>query len=74
MNLNATLDQIIGYATSWDDNDDIGNKTSAVLQDYQSQKVWNMSIDNIAIVRHQKGGKVNLNDFHMQINFLYQTF
>ena len=50
----------MGYVTGWDDNDDIGNNNSALLQDYLSQEVWNMPISNIAIVRHQKVGKVNL--------------
>ena len=65
MNLNPSDDHIMSYVTGWDDNHDIGNNNSALLQDYLSQKVWNMPINNIAIVRHQKVGKVNLNVFHI---------
>ena len=74
MNLNASDNHTMGYATGWDDNDDIGNNNSALLQDYLSQEVWNMPISNIAIVRHQKVGKVNLNVFHQKKLFLHQTF
>ena len=74
MNLNASDNHIMGYTTGWDDNDDIGNNNSALLQDYLSQEVWNMPISNIAIVRHQKVGKVNLNVFHQKKLFLHQTF
>ena len=75
MNLNASDDHIMGYVTGWDDNHDIGNNNSALLQDYLSQKVWNMPINNIAIVRHQKVGKVNLNVFHIifTLNILRNT-
>ena len=74
MNLNASDNHIMGYRTGWDDNDDIGNNNSALLQDYLSQEVWNMPISNIAIVRHQKVGKLNLNVFHKKRLFLHQTF
>ena len=73
MNVNASDDRTMGYTTGWDDNDDIGNNNSALLQDYLSREVWNMP-NNIAIVRHQKVSKVNLNVFHKKILFLYQTF
>ena len=74
MNLNTSDSHTMGYATGWDDNDDIGNNNSALLQDYLSQEVWNMPISNIAIVRHQKVGKLNLNVFHKKSLFLHQTF
>ena len=74
MNVNASDDRTMGYTTGWDDNDDIGNNNSALLQDYLSREVWNMPINNIAIVRHQKAGKVNLNVFIRKYYFYIKHF
>ena len=54
MNLNPDDDHIMDYTTGWDDNYDIGNTNTALLEDYLSQEVWNMPANSIAIVRHQK--------------------
>ena len=54
MNLNPDDDHIMDYTTGWDDNYDIGNTSTALLEDYLSQEVWNMPTNSIAIVRHQK--------------------
>ena len=58
MNLDPDDGHIMSYRAGWDKNADIGNNTSALLQDYLSKEVWNMPINNIAIVRHQKVGKI----------------
>ena len=54
MNLNPDDDHIMDYTTGWDDHYDIGNTNTALLEDYVSQEVWNMPVNSIAIVRHQK--------------------
>ena len=54
MNLNPDDDHIMDYTTGWDDKYDIGNTSTALLEDYLSQEVWNMPTNSIAIVRHQK--------------------
>ena len=42
------------YVTGWDDEDNIGNATTAFTKDYLSQNVWNMPVNCIAIIRHQE--------------------
>ena len=54
MNLNPSDGHIMGYVTGWDDGYDIGNKATAFTKDYLSSIVWNMPVNIIAIVRHQK--------------------
>ena len=66
MNLNPDDGHVMGYLTGWDKYADIGNNTSALLQDYLSKEVWNMPVNNIAIVRHRKVGKTILNVFDKQ--------
>lgn len=44
----------MSYETGWDDGNDIGNKATSLTKDYLSSTVWNMPVNRIAIVRHQK--------------------
>ena len=74
MNLNPNDDHIMDYTTGWDDNYEIGNTTTALLLGYLSQKVWNMPVNNIAIVRHQKVGEIKLDVFDKQKLFFNKTF
>ena len=57
MNLNPDDNHIMDYLTGWDDGYDIGTPCTAFSKDYLSSVVWNMSVNSIAIVRHQKVGK-----------------
>lgn len=54
MNLNPSDGHIMSYETGWDDGNDIGHKATALTKDYLSSTVWNMPVNRIAIVRHQK--------------------
>lgn len=74
MNLNPDDGHIMGYLTGWDKNADIGNNSVALLQDYLSKEVWNMPVNNVAIVRHQKVREVNIKVFDKKKLFSNQTF
>ena len=43
-----------GYLTEWDDGDNIGSANTAFTKDYLNETLWNMPVNNIATVRHQK--------------------
>lgn len=74
MNLNPNDDHIMDYTTGWDNNCEIGNTTTALLLDYLSQKVWNMPVNKIAIVRHQKVGEIKLDVFDNKDYFSIKHF
>ena len=57
MNLNPDDGHIMDYLTGWDEGYNIGTPCTAFFKDYLSSNVWNMSVNGIAIVRHQKVGK-----------------
>ena len=57
MNLNPDDGHIMDYTTGWDDGDNIGNSSTAFVKDYLRSEVWDMPVNSIAIVRHQKVGK-----------------
>ena len=54
MNLNPSDGHIMDYTTGWADDFSIGSKSTAFTEDYLNREVWNMPINDIAIVRHQK--------------------
>ena len=54
MNLNPGDGHIMGYTTGWDDEYDIGKVNTSFTKDYLNQTVWNLPVNRIAIVRHQK--------------------
>ena len=54
MNLNPSDGHIMDYTTGWDDDYDIGSVEKAFTKDYLNKTVWNMSVNSIAIVRHQR--------------------
>ena len=60
MNLNPDDDHIMDYLTGWDDDDDIGDTNTALIKDYLSQEVWNIPANSIAIIRHQKVGRISI--------------
>ena len=78
MNLNPDDDHIMDYTTGWDDDYDIGNTSTALFKDYLNQEVWNIPVNSIVIVRHQKVGKFNLRDrrqlYHNSIICCSATF
>ena len=54
MNLNPSDGHIMDFLTGWDEGNDTGGINSAFTKDYINQTVWNMPVNNIAIVRHQR--------------------
>ena len=54
MNLNPDDGHIMDYTTGWDDGYNIGSPSTALVKDYLSSEVWDMPVNSIAIVRHQK--------------------
>ena len=58
MNLNPSDGHIMDYLTGWDEGNDTGSIKSAFTEDYINQTVWNMPVNNIAIVRHQSVLKI----------------
>ena len=54
MNLNPSDGHIMDYTTGWADDFSIGSKSNAFTEDYLNREVWNMPINVIAMVRHQK--------------------
>ena len=53
MNLNPSDGHIMDFLTGWDERNDTGSINSALTRDYINQAVWNMSMENVAIVRHK---------------------
>ena len=54
MNLNPSDGHIMDYITGWDDGYNIGGADTAFTKDYLNKSVWDMPVNNIAIIRHQK--------------------
>ena len=54
MNLNPSDGHIMDFLTGWNEGNDTGSINSALTKDYINQTVWNMPVNNIAIVRHQR--------------------
>ena len=54
MNLNPSDGHIMDYTTGWDDDYDIGSYNTAFSKDCLGKRVWDMPINSVAIVRHQK--------------------
>ena len=54
MNLNPSDGHIMDYTTGWADDYNIGSKSTAFTKDYLNRDVWNMPVNYITIVRHQK--------------------
>ena len=54
MNLNPSDGHIMDYLTGWDDGYDIGSADTAFIKDYLNKSVWDMPVNSIAIIRHQK--------------------
>ena len=54
MNLNPSDGHIMDYLTGWDDGYDIGSADTAFTKDYLNKSTWDMPVNNIAIIRHQK--------------------
>ena len=42
------------FLTGWEEGKDYGRINSSFTKDYINQTVWNMPVDYIAIVRHQR--------------------
>ena len=42
------------YITGWDDGYDIGSVDKAFTKDYLNKSVWDMPVNIVAIIRHQK--------------------
>ena len=53
MNLYPDDGHIMDYTTGWDDGDNTGSPSTALVKDYLSSELWDMPVNNIAIVRHQ---------------------
>ena len=41
------------YLTRWEEGNDIGSSKSGLTKDYINETVWNIPVNNIAIVYHQ---------------------
>lgn len=54
MNLNPSDGHIMDFLTGWDERNDTGSINSALTRNYINQAVWNMSMENVAIVRHKR--------------------
>ena len=54
MNLNPSDGHIMDYLTGWDDGSDIGSAATAFAKDYLNKTVWDMPVNSVAIVRHQR--------------------
>lgn len=54
MNLNPSDGHIMDFLTGWDERNDTGSINSALTTNYINQAVWNMSMENVAIVRHKR--------------------
>ena len=52
MNLNTAV-HIMDYLTRWEEGNDIGSSKSGLTKDYINETVWNIPVNNIAIVYHQ---------------------
>ena len=65
MNLNPDDGHIMDYTTGWDDGYNIGSASTALVKDYLSSEVWDIPVNNIAIVRHQN--VCNVKDLLIQL-------
>ena len=65
MNLNPDDGHIMDYTAGWDDGYNIGSASRALVKDYLSSEVWDIPVNNIAIVRHQN--VCNVKDLLIQL-------